>query len=114
MFARVGLRMESSVAAGCDTRSRTGSHIVNSAIDVLSRSVGQVADDRESRTTVRAVGECVPTTTVLGVENVLQAIVTGGEVGRDMHRRLAVLLGLDNLEVPVALRAEHFGLGCRR
>jgi hypothetical protein len=54
--------------------------------------VRHIVDDRETRTTVGAVGECVPTTAVLGVEDVLQAIVAGCEVRRDMHRRKALLL----------------------
>ena len=91
LFAGIGLGVESTVARVVMLVFARFTHLELRHGSPLA-VVRHIADDREARTTVGAVGKGVPMTAVLGFEDVLQAIVTGCEVRRDMHCRAALLL----------------------
>ena len=82
--AGVGLRVEASIGRVGVFAGATRAHL-----EGLHRScrtvVGQRVDDGEARPAVRAVDERVAVAPVVGVEQLGQAIVAGGQVGR--HQR---------------------------
>ncbi len=82
--AGIGLRMEASIGRISVFAGATRAHL-----ESLHRScravVRQRVDDGEARPAVRAVDERVAIAPVVGVEQLGQAIVAGGQVGR--HQR---------------------------
>ena len=73
-------------SAGSSYSRRQSAHIVKPAIVVFGRSYGNALDDREARAALRAVDERVAVAAVGRVEELAQAVVAGGDVGRDRAR----------------------------
>ena len=76
-------------SAGSRTRAGTSAHIVKPAMVVDRPVVGHRPHDGEAGTAMGAVGERVAIAAVGRVEELTQAIGTGGQVGRDRGRAAA-------------------------
>ena len=70
-------------------------------------------DDCETRAAVRAIDERIAVTAIRWIEQFAQTIVARGEVGWHMNDRVAIRLGLDDLELLVTLFGEDLFLNVR-
>ena len=90
--------------AGPRTRPGTRAHISNEAMVVRAAVVRDAADDREPGTAIGAVDERIAVAAVGGIEQLGQAVGTGGRVRGDERLRLAAALGLDDPELALSGR----------
>ena len=89
--AGVGLRMEAAVERIGVFVGATRAHgeILHGRCGTV---VGQRPDDGETRAAVRAVDERITVAAVCGIEQLVQAIVAGSEVGRNQRGLLGVMV----------------------
>lgn len=60
--------------------------------------IGQVFDDREPGSAIRAIGEWVSIPAIGRIEDLLQAIGAGGDVRQHENRLLSAVVALPDLE----------------
>ena len=98
--AGIGLRMKTAVkwvgVLACTCRAHgEGAH------GGLRAVVGETADDGEARAAVGAVDKRVMVPAVRRVEELAQAVIAGGDVGRDERRVGGLILRCHNAKAPL-------------
>ena len=89
--AGIGLRMEAAIERVGVFGGATRAHgeILHGRCRAI---IGQRPDDGEARTAVRAVDERIAAATVFGVEQLVKAIVAGGQIGGNQRGLLGVVI----------------------
>ena len=100
-FTQLMCGPQSQQASGCAWKRRSSGsaysaaqrgHVGNLLHGRCRAIIGQRPDDGEARTAVRAVDERIAVATVFGVEQLVKAIVAGGQIGGNQRGLLGVVI----------------------